>query len=48
MAKSQARYVTHGQLSNEMGTALVVVSPLLKQMEYQGLVKLGRNKISLL
>jgi len=45
--KSQTLYVTHEQLSTELGTARVVVSRLLKQMEDEGLVKLGRNKISL-
>lgn len=39
---------THELLANELGTARVVVSRLLKQMEEQGLVKLGRNKIELL
>lgn len=39
--------VTHEQLANELGTARVVVSRLLKQMEDEGLVKLGRNKIIL-
>lgn len=41
-------YVTHEQLANELGTARVVVSRLLKQMEDEGLVKLGRNKITVL
>jgi CRP/FNR family transcriptional regulator len=40
--------ITHEQLANELGTARVVVSRLLKQMEDVGLVKLGRNKISLM
>jgi CRP/FNR family transcriptional regulator len=40
--------LTHEQLANELGTARVVVSRLLKQMEDQGLVKLGRNKLTLL
>lgn len=40
--------VTHEQLANELGTARVVVSRLLKHMEDQGLVELGRNKVSLL
>ncbi|MFN8308937.1 MAG: Crp/Fnr family transcriptional regulator [Chitinophagales bacterium] len=40
--------ITHEQLAQEMGTARVVVSRLLKQMEESGLVQLGRNKISLL
>ena len=39
--------VTHEQLAHDLGTARVVVSRLLKQMEYEGLVKLGRNKILL-
>lgn len=39
--------ITHEQLANELGTARVVVSRLLKQMEHEKLVKLGRNKISL-
>ncbi len=39
---------THEQLANELGTARVVVSRLLKQLEENGEVKLGRNKIALL
>jgi CRP/FNR family transcriptional regulator len=39
--------ITHEQLANELGTARVVISRLLKQMEDEGLVKLGRNKIML-
>lgn len=48
LTQSQTLYVTHEQLANELGTARVVVSRLLKQMEDSGLVKLGRNKISLM
>lgn len=40
--------VTHEQLANELGTARVVVSRLLKQLEESGEVRLGRNKIVLL
>ena len=40
--------VTHEQLANELGTARVVVSRLLKQLELNGVVKLGRNRITLL
>ena len=40
--------VTHEQLAHDLGTARVVVSRLLKQMEHEGLVKLGRNKILLM
>jgi len=39
--------ITHEQLANELGTARVVVSRLLKQLEEIGKVKLGRNKIIL-
>jgi CRP/FNR family transcriptional regulator len=39
--------VTHEQLANELGTARVLVSRLLKQLEEIGKVKLGRNKITL-
>lgn len=48
VTKSRSLIVTHEQLANELGTARVVVSRLLKQMEESGLVKLDRNKISLL
>lgn len=47
LTKSHTLYVTHEQLANELGTARVVVSRLLKQMEAENLVILGRNKISL-
>lgn len=39
--------VTHEQLANDLGTARVVVSRLLRQMETEGLVELGRSKITL-
>ncbi len=39
--------VTHEQLANELGTARVVVSRLLKQLEDNGVVQLGRNRIAL-
>ena len=39
--------VTHEQLANELGTARVVVSRLLKQLEESGKLMLGRNKITL-
>lgn len=48
LTKSQTLYVTHEQLASELGTARVVVSRLLKQMEDQGLVKLARNKVFLM
>lgn len=40
--------ITHEQLANELGTARVVVSRLLKQLEDDKKVQLGRNKIILL
>ncbi|MXS69938.1 helix-turn-helix domain-containing protein [Flavobacteriaceae bacterium W22] len=40
--------ITHEQLANELGTARTVVSRLLKQLEENGTVKLGRNKIILM
>lgn len=40
--------ITHEQLANELGTARVVVSRLLKQLEEMEKVTLGRNKITLL
>lgn len=39
--------ITHEELANELGTARVVISRLLKQMEKEGLVELGRNRITL-
>lgn len=47
MTNSKTLHVTHEQLANELGTARVVVSRLLKRMEEEGLVHLGRNKITL-
>jgi CRP/FNR family transcriptional regulator len=40
--------MTHDQLAQELGTAREVISRLLKKMEAEGLVKLGRNKITLM
>lgn len=48
LTQSAVIYVTHEQLANELGTARVVVSRLLKQLEEEGVVNLSRNKISLL
>lgn len=39
--------ITHEQLGQELGTAREVISRLLKQMESEGLVELGRNRITL-
>ncbi len=40
--------ITHEQLANELGTVRVVVSRLLKQLETDGVLQLGRNRIVLL
>ncbi len=48
LSASKTLAVTHENLANELGTARVVVSRLLKQMEQEGLVKLGRNKITIM
>jgi CRP/FNR family transcriptional regulator len=40
--------ITHEQLGQELGTAREVISRLLKQMESEGLVELGRNRITLI
>ena len=40
-------HITHEQIANELGTVRVVVSRLLKQLEEEGIIQLGRNKISL-
>lgn len=48
LTNSQTLHLTHEEIANELGTARVVVSRLLKQMEKKNLIKLGRNKITLL
>lgn len=48
VVKSKVLSITHEQLANELGTARVVVSRLLKQLEINGTLKLERNKITLL
>jgi CRP/FNR family transcriptional regulator len=47
LTKSNVIPITHEQLAAELGTARVVVSRLLKQLEESGIVRLGRNKITL-
>jgi CRP/FNR family transcriptional regulator len=46
--QSKTIQITHEQLANELGTARVVISRLLKQLEDLGKVQLGRNKITVL
>jgi len=45
---SKTIVITHEQLANELGTARVVVSRLLKQLEDSGKLQLVRNKIVIL
>ena len=47
LSNSNVINLTHEQIANELGSARVVVSRLLKQLESQGVVELGRNKITL-
>ena len=47
LTKNKTLNVTHEQLATELGTARVVVSRLLKKLEENGVVQLGRNKILL-
>jgi CRP/FNR family transcriptional regulator len=48
LTQSHTLTITHEQLANELGTARVVVSRLLKQLEENGVVRLGRNKITVM
>lgn len=48
LSQSKTIIITHEQLANELGTARVVVSRLLKQLEDSGKLNLGRNKIVLM
>lgn len=47
LSDSKTIPITHEQLAQELGTAREVVSRLLKKMEKEGFVELGRNKITL-
>ena len=47
LAGSRELNITHQHIAEDLGTARVVVSRILKQMETNGLVQLGRNKILL-
>jgi CRP/FNR family transcriptional regulator len=48
ITQSKVISITHEQFANELGTARVVVSRLLKQLEINGTLKLERNKITIL
>ena len=47
MNQSKTILITHEQLANKLGTARVVVSRLLKNLEENGVLQLSRNKINL-
>ncbi|MEK6780552.1 MAG: Crp/Fnr family transcriptional regulator [Bacteroidota bacterium] len=46
--KTRELTVTHQQLADELGSTREVISRVIKQMESEGLVRLARNKISLM
>ena len=46
--KARELSVTHQQLADELGSSREVVSRVIKQMETEGLVRVARNKISLM
>lgn len=48
LVQSKTLFITHQQLADELGSARVVVSRLLKQMEHVGKVSLSRNAITIL
>lgn len=48
LLQSSTIHITHEQLANELGSARVVVSRLLKQLEQDGILKLSRKGITLL
>ena len=48
MLKTDELNMTHQQVADELGTAREVVSRLLKQLERDKKISLGRNKINIL
>jgi CRP/FNR family transcriptional regulator len=48
MLKTEELNMTHQQLADELGTAREVVSRLLKQLERDKKISLGRNKVKIL
>ncbi|MBT8393338.1 MAG: Crp/Fnr family transcriptional regulator [Bacteroidia bacterium] len=45
---SEKLSITHQEIANDLHTSRVVVSRLLKALEHEGKIKLGRNKIDVL
>jgi CRP/FNR family transcriptional regulator, anaerobic regulatory protein len=48
ITESHILSLTHEEIANELGTARVVISRLLKEMERKNLVTLGRNQVILI
>ncbi len=48
LSNTQVIQITHEQLATELGTAREVVSRILKTLESEGVIQLGRNKITLM
>lgn len=48
ISNSKTIQITHQQIADELGTVREVVSRILKQLEKEGQIKLGRNQITLL
>jgi len=48
LIQSKEIAITHQQLADDLGISREAVSRVLKQMEYDKLISLGRNKISLM
>jgi CRP/FNR family transcriptional regulator len=40
-------HITHQEIASELHSSREVISRLLKKMEHQGLLDLGRNKIKM-
>lgn len=45
---SKKLFITHQEIANDLHTSRVVISRLLKSLEHEGKIKLGRNKIDVL
>ena len=45
--KSKKLHLTHQQIAQSLGSSREVISRLLKQLERDGKVKLGRNEITM-
>lgn len=45
---SEILLITHQEIANDLHTSRVVISRLLKSLEHEGKIKLGRNKIDVL